>query len=260
MAIAGVVANFFNNPQAGALLNSVAFGPMFGPHIAFGGGVAAAAYAATKLSDFNAKDIVTPLAKYNRFDVLLVGGIFGAIGYLLNEFFASMKLMTDTVALTVLTSNMIARAVILREGPFGSLPDEIKERGFFTRLVQNEKCAWLPWQKDFIQLIILGLGFGLPAGVLGIHTGQPVLAFGIAAFYLIFLTINPGFPVVHHIMLPAALAAALSNNYLIGGLFGVLGALIGELAARLFYNYGKSHIDPPAVTIAILTTIILALF
>ena len=41
-----------------------------------------------------------------------------------------------------------------------------------------------------------------------------------------------------------------------GALFGLLGALAGEVAARCFFNYGKNHIDPPAVSLVITNTII----
>ncbi|MCG0276540.1 MAG: hypothetical protein L5655_10360 [Thermosediminibacteraceae bacterium] len=259
LVLAGVAAGFFDQPQAGAILNSVAFGPMFGPHIAFAGGVAAAAYASEKRLDVNAKDIGVPLVKLNRPDVLVIGGVFGVIGYLLNTLWVSMALKTDTIALTVTLSNMLARGLFCKEGPFGTLTDDLKNKGFVGRFVIKEGYCWLPWQKDFMQLFVIGLGFGLPSGVVGVATGQPVLAFGIAGAYLIFLAHKPGFPVVHHVMLPAALAAHATGSVLMGGVFGILGALLGELAARLFYNYGKSHIDPPAVAIAILTTIILFL-
>jgi hypothetical protein len=58
----------------------VAFGPVFGPHIAFAGGVAAAAYAARRGELDDGADIITPLAGLATLDVLLVGGVFGAAG------------------------------------------------------------------------------------------------------------------------------------------------------------------------------------
>src|SRR5690606_1970784 len=47
------------------MLDTVAFVPFFGPHVAFAGGVAAAAYAARR-GGFDGKDIVTPLASIRR--------------------------------------------------------------------------------------------------------------------------------------------------------------------------------------------------
>ena len=65
-------------------LNATAWGPLFGPHIAFAGGVAAAAYAAkTGKLKSGGKDIVASLMGLNAPDVLLVGGVFGSLGYAL---------------------------------------------------------------------------------------------------------------------------------------------------------------------------------
>jgi hypothetical protein len=257
VALAGVAAGFVGQPQASAIISSVAFGSFLGPHIAFAGGVAAVAYAARKGLDVSGKDITAPLVKFNDPTVLLVGGLFGVLGYLLNALWVTMGLKTDTVAFTVAVSAVIARAVFQGEGPFGTLPAEMRDKGLGGRFVITEGHCWLPWQKDFGQLVVLGLGFGLAAGILAVTTGQPVLAFGISAASLIFLQFAPGFPVTHHITLPAALAAAATQSVIIGGVFGVVGALFGEFFARLFNNYGKSHIDPPACAIALATTIIL---
>ena len=179
------------------------------------------------------------------------------IGYLLNTLWVSMGLKTDTVAFTVALSAILARAVFLGEGPFGALPAEMRDKGFGGRFTITEGHCWLPWQKDFGQLVVLGLGFGLAAGLLAVTTGQPVFAFGISAASLVFLEFGPGWPVTHPIPLPAALAAAATHSVIMGGVFGIIGALLGELAARLFYNYGKNHIDPPAVAIATATTLVL---
>ena len=64
-------------------VNALAWGPLLGPHIAFAGGVAAAAYAAKKGKMENGKDIVGSLMGLNAPDVLAVGGIFGSLGYAL---------------------------------------------------------------------------------------------------------------------------------------------------------------------------------
>ena len=58
---------------SGDFLSFVAFGPLFGPHIAFAGGVAAVAYAARTDKEVGGKDIGVPLISIERPDVLLVG-------------------------------------------------------------------------------------------------------------------------------------------------------------------------------------------
>jgi len=66
---------------------SVGLGPALGPHVAFGGGAAAAAYAARKgyldtgFPYYEAKNVTYSLGA--RADVLVVGGAFGVVGLLL---------------------------------------------------------------------------------------------------------------------------------------------------------------------------------
>ena len=93
------------------ILTHAAFGPVFGPHISFGGGAAATAYAYKRGLLETGRDISIPLMGLNRTDVLLVGGAFGLIGYLLNALWQAVGLgpKTDTIALTVVVSAMIAR-------------------------------------------------------------------------------------------------------------------------------------------------------
>jgi hypothetical protein len=69
------------------LTASVGLGPGFGPHVVFGGGAAAAAYAARKgyldtgFDYYEAKNVGYSLGA--RVDVLLVGGAFGVVGLVL---------------------------------------------------------------------------------------------------------------------------------------------------------------------------------
>ncbi len=85
-SIVGAVAGMCGAGDASNILvNYFAFGPFFGPHIAFAGGVAAAAYAKKKGVSENDADIVSALAGLNEPDVLLVGGIFGTISGLIGD-------------------------------------------------------------------------------------------------------------------------------------------------------------------------------
>ncbi|MFY9427676.1 MAG: hypothetical protein WAQ97_00540, partial [bacterium] len=77
MVLVGIAAGFSGATEAAAVLNEVAFGPFFGPHVAFCGGVAAAAYAAKKGIHESGKDVATGLIKLNDPGVLLVGAVFG---------------------------------------------------------------------------------------------------------------------------------------------------------------------------------------
>src|SRR6478609_10186820 len=94
------------------LLTYGAFGPLFGPHISFAGGVAAVAYAARTGKEVGGKDIGVPLIGIERPDVLLVGAGFGMIGYVIQFLLAKIPGiggLWDSVALTVILSAFIVR-------------------------------------------------------------------------------------------------------------------------------------------------------
>lgn len=231
----------------------------FGPHAGgFAAGVAATAYAAKKGKLASGRDITAGLSGLGAPDVLLVGGVFGALGYLiawgLNKIpaFPTGLAWTDTVALTVVISGVIVRLLFGKTGLLGK-PDA----GIRRCYPPQDKC-WMPYHSRIPQLSVLGLGIGLMAGYLGHSFGGngALLAFGISAFSLIFLHFNTQVPVSHHIALPAALVAALSGSLIWAAIVGILCALLGELISRIFLVHGDTHIDPPAFTIVIMTTLV----
>lgn len=244
-------ASFFNIP----------FGA-FGPHVGgFASGVAAVAYAAQRGKVDTGRNILAGMMGLNRPDVLLIGGLFGIFGYLLQwaltfiPNFGEGLAWTDTVALTVVISAILARVLFGKTGIFG------KVNGGEARYAPTDGSQWLPWQSDRLQLVVIGLGVGLLSGYLGITLGTAgvFLAFGIAAASLILLQFGVQIPVTHHIALPAAIAAAVSGSIIWGGIFGILCALVGEFMACTFLVHGDTHIDPPAATIAPMTTVANAL-
>lgn len=209
----------------------LAFGPYFGPHIAFAGGVAAAAYASKK-ELVAGTDILTPLVKFNDAGILIVGGVFGVGGYLIQTLLAQVGTPTDTVAATVALSGIAARLIFGKSNLFS------KPTAPSNTLFQ----------------LALGLGVGLISAYATLATNNVVLGFGVAAVTLIVLQFMGAGPVTHHLALPAAVAAAATGNILVGALFGILGVLVGDFVGKLFG--GDTHIDPPAVTITILTTVV----
>jgi hypothetical protein len=54
----------------------------------------------------------------------------------------------------------------------------------------------------------------------------------------------------------SASAAVASGSILIGALFGILSALLGDLIGNTFNSFCDSHIDPPAGTIFLLSFVI----
>jgi len=106
------------NATATAGINAtglIGYGPALGPHVAFAGGVAAAAFAgrkgylATSYWYHEAKHVTTALG--TRPDVLLVGGVFGVVGYWLAQLSVRFALPWDPVAASVVLSALLHRTV-----------------------------------------------------------------------------------------------------------------------------------------------------
>ncbi|MCB0214580.1 MAG: permease, partial [Anaerolineae bacterium] len=231
---------------------AVPFGA-FGPHVGgFASGVAAAAYAANRDKFDNGRDITAGMMGLNSPDILLVGGIFGGLGYLINWIFGLVGFpWTDSVALTVVVSAIIVRVLWGKSGVFGAV---VAGEGRYS---PSEAYRWVPWQSSFGQKLMIGLGAGLFSTYLALSLGPAgaVLGFGISAASLVFLQYGTKVPVTHHITLVAAVAAAASGSYIWGTLFGILAAFVGEFMANTFCAWGDTHIDPPAATIATLTSL-----
>ncbi|GHD12379.1 permease [Tianweitania populi] len=247
LAVAPDATDFFGVP----------FG-VFGPHVGgFASGVAAAAYAAKKGKLDTGRNIVTAGMGLNSPDVLLVGGIFGAIGYLIFWLltfipnFSPTLAWTDLPGMTVVISAFIARFAWGTCGLCGKAEPGTK---FFA---PTDATMWLAFQSHRGQLLMIGIGGGLLGGWLGVTYGTPgaLLAFGIAASSLLFLTLGVLTPVTHHIMLPAAIVGASSGSILWAAIAGLVCAFVGEFFARLFLCHGDTHIDPPACTIALMVMV-----
>lgn len=233
-------------------IGAVAFGPLLGPHISFAGGAAAAAFAARGGHHATGRDLGRGLAGLGRTDVLMVGGVFGVIGFVLQAAIASTPLgpLTDSVALTVFLSAVIVRLAFGKTGLFGD---------------RTQPGEWVAFQREWPQVVALGAVLGLCSAfllqVIGADKGGDVAGFGLAATGLLFLHTGTTVPVWHHIALPAAIAfTATGGNLYAGAGAGVAGAVLGELYARAFLNHGDTHIDPPAAAIATLTLILKLLF
>jgi hypothetical protein len=239
-------------------LGQVAFGPVFGPHISFAGGVAAAAYAARRGELEDGADIISPLAGLATVDVLLVGGVFGAGGYLAQVALTpAIGDYIDVVALLVFLSDIVARLAFGRSGLFGTTPEDGG-----SRFVPHGEHVWVEYQQDWLQAAGLGLASGLfssflALSILEVNPDATLAAitagFGISAATLFFLALGAEFPVTHHMSISAAYVAVASGNLLLGALAGIVAALVGEAVSRAFYVRGDTHVDPPAGAIAIMS-------
>ncbi len=234
------------------------FGPLFGPHIAFAGGAAAAAYAAKKGYLEDGKDITSALGTHNV-DVLIVGGVFGVFGFAAVELLNYVGFGTDNIALMVFVSALVHR-VVFGYSIIGEVyGNNVFDMGPFERGEENAPGVWLPWQYKWHGVVTISAISGIIGGFVFLVTESPVLVFGISAASLLFLNLGiDDFPVTHHMTLPGSVAAfsAIGSGYdpiiamVFAIIFGIFGGVIGEVTERIFYAHGKTHVDPPAAGIA----------
>jgi hypothetical protein len=250
-------------------INALAFGSFVGPHIAFAGGVAAAAYAGKKGKLASGTDILSPLYGVGEPDVLFVGGVFGVLGYLVAYVVGLLPVIgsagpatTDLPGCTVFILALVTRFVFGKSGLTGQ----------YTGTGARE---WAPAGKALMQDVMLGAGVGIAVSGVAMYlydSGNtaafsifPIICFGFAAFTLIFTQTGFAVPSTHHVFLPAGLAAAVgiqawgAPGMLLGILFGIIGAVLGDIVTKSLNSYCDTHIDPPATTIFILTIVINAI-
>lgn len=275
----------------------IGFGPVFGPHISFAAGAAAAAYAAKKgimQSGFdyhNGKHIAFALG--SRPDVLAVGAAFGMFGILSERLFRMLAIPTDPIAITVIIS-AVAHRIVFGYSVIGVVSDKADgyfDMGPFEREEMRSEGEvfgdgdkddtdrlavepWLPNMYLWSHVASIGAVTGVLAGYAAFQSGSPFLGFGISASSLIFLNLGiEKIPVTHHMTLPGAtafVAVSTSGSAALAGLgpggalvvaavFGLLGAVLGEAIQRVFYAHGATHFDPPAASIFIMHSFIAVL-
>ncbi len=50
-----------------------------------------------------------------------------------------------------------------------------------------------------------------------------------------------------------------TGSLLMGGIFGIIAAIVGDLLSRAFTDWGDTYIDPPACSIVVVTTMVMIL-
>ncbi|WP_254545113.1 hypothetical protein [Halomarina pelagica] len=279
--------------DAVGITGSIAFGPVFGPHISFAAGAAAAAYAARKgyIDDpgfdyHPAKDI--PYALGTKPDVLAVGGIFGIVGYWIATLSGALSLPWDPIAMGVTLSALVHRVAfgypivgdtsrgLLNMKPFEAEEMRVMGEHATDGGAENSRFLvepWLPHQYKWANVAAIGAVVGVLAAYTAYVTESAFLAFGISAASLVFLNLGvANIPVTHHMALPASTAAlalvpqgtpiteaSLVVVLVVGAAFGLICALFGELFQRVFYAHGDTHWDPPAAAIVFGTFLIAVL-
>jgi hypothetical protein len=265
------------------ITGSVAFGPVLGPHVAFGGGAAAVAYAAGRDSldaefEYHDAKLVTR-GLGTRPDVLVVGGCFGMFGHLVAQVAGAGGLPTDPVALGVVLS-ALAHRVVFGYSLIGAAPGRLFDMSPFERgqtvpeadqPVESVQAdggharyavePWLPYQYRWSHVLTIGLVVGILGGYLAVLTGSAFLAFGLSVVALIFVNADVAeIPVTHHMALPASTVVLASVPSSSGGvlapstvtaavpmgealLLGALFGAIGALAGEVLQRVFYAHAE-----------------
>ena len=256
IAIVGGIGQCLGLIDAGGLYGIVAFGTIFGPHLSFAAGAAASAYAKKIGKLDNGCNLGMGLASLGEPMVIIVGGIFGIIGWFIGTYVIPfifgdlIPVGTDNPGMTVVISGVIARLA------FG-------ERGLFSA---NKSV--LSKGKGLGMVLVRGIGYSLMVGGSGLAlheagidiSGYNIIIFGCAAVSLIF----PGNASWHHTGIISAYATMIAVNAGMGGLAVVLFAVFGGVSASLLCNFENcmfntdvdSHIDGEGFSICLMTIVL----
>lgn len=263
-AIAGAIAAMCGSAGGSdILINYMAFGAFFGPYVSFAGGVAGHAYAKKKGYVENGAGIAQALGGLNKPDVLVIGGVFGVIGYLLKT------LVYDTVLAGSISPMLVTDSgiVVFVSGVIARLAFGGKLRTGSDTLSKGEALSTVIMIGVTYSLVVCGIytaGVQVTGGTDAFAGVYHVLVFGMAAVGLVFAEMGQPFFGCHHIVIIAAEACVQSYNktqnlflaLIIGVVFGTISALLCDFESHMWNSGTDSHIDGPAFAIFIMTFVV----
>lgn len=256
IAIVGGIGQCLGLANAAGLYSTIAFNTVFGPHISFAAGVAAAAYAKKIGKLENGCNLGLGLASLGEPSVLLVGGIFGVIGLFIGNYLVPfvfgqlIPIGTDNPGMTVMISGIIARLVFGQRGLFSA------DRKFIS---SGKDLGMVVLRGISYSLMVAGTGVALNAAGIDI-SGYNIIIFGCAAVSLIFA----GNASWHHIGIISAYATMVAIGAGLGSIVTVLLAVVCGLAVALICNIENclintdvdSHIDGEGTSICLMTIVV----
>ena len=240
----------------GGFTAAIAFGTVLGPHMSFAAGAAATAFAKKKGYIDNGCALGQGLAFLNKADVLVVGGVFGIIAYLIADFVVAkifgglIPFGTDNPGMTVVISGIIARLCFTDNGIKSKNP---------TLLAKGEALTALLVRATALSLMAGGTGVALDAAGYSLG-GYNLIIFGLAAISLLF----PGMGSWHHIGIISAYATmigvgaglAAAGVFVLAVVAGLLAALLCNMENCLINTEVDSHIDGEGFSICIMTIVL----
>lgn len=217
---------------------------MFVPAIIFNSAAAATAVASKRNHQIEGTEVARSLAFTKDPIVFLTGGIVAVIGYFVFSSFNKMGPLLDTGAFTIVILSFIVRILLGKQ-------------------VMNKKG--IPVSKGalinmFSFQIVLAIIISFITVLITKYTGLYSLGFSISAFSLIMMFQYPNFPSTHQITMVAGYAYFYTGDIILSIIFGVLSQIVFTLFG-FYFNYDcGTHIDPPAVSIALFSFIIFNFF
>lgn len=231
-------------------VGNVIFGPLTGPHIAFAGGAAAAAFAAHRVGSIDVgSDILTPLFITKNASVMMIGGCFGIIGYFAHYGLVEAGYPANPIATSVIISGIIARALFGHKGL--ATRKSIKEKeAAQLREAAEVKISFLDMETSAMNFVIV-IGLGALFSYLVLKTGVTELGFYFSAASLILIQFGYSIPLTHHITLTCSLAAFKSGSMLVGITFAIISWIIAELWENFVNSKDDTWLDTPSASISI---------
>lgn len=221
------------------------------PAVIFNGSAVATAVAARKYPDqIEGWDITRSLIFLHDTGVMLVGGLGGSLGYLVFTLFSCIGLPTDAGAMTMILLGVIYRLTLSNGRTWN--PDAsayYREQGWRYWVFQTVNCL----------AVAMVLGFILREAGPDFYG----VGFSISAVLLLFGYAGDGqkVPTTHQITAVVGTALALTGGSIpVACLFGLISNHIYLLFAKYFNENCSTHIDPPAVGIAVATLLLNVIF
>lgn len=229
----------------------VTWGPFLGPHVAFAGGVAASAFAARHGELCSGRNVLIALFGFNSPNILVVGGIFGTLGYVINGALNSLPDIsgvpwTNTISLSIVINGIFCRLLFGNSGILGKVPEGL------SRWRRSREEAWQPWPSHPLQVLLIGFAVSIFAATMVKMVPRSTgLYFGFAALSLVFFQFGAKIPVILHIALSTEMIITATGHVGWGVVFGLLAIFLSELFACIFLIHGDTHIDPPAMSLVV---------
>ena len=177
--------------------------------------------------------------KMKDIPTLLVGGLFGVVGFLLVTALTVMESPMDASATTVAATGILARLLFGKSGLTGKFSAGEKRYD----LSANHIVFTAIWIAALAVVTFQVVSM----------TQVDVLMFGFSGLSLIVLYFGLPIPVTHHITLVTGTATLMFGNMAIAIAFGLLAGFLGNFFQRSFNTNVDSHVDNAALTIVVCT-------